>query len=53
MENIPFHTVDLEWQLSAPPAEGEGEDRDWKEIYQQLLLNIRQLMETLRGEEAP
>lgn len=48
---VPFHTVDLEWNLAAPsPA---SDDRDWQEIYQHLLLNIRQLMEALRGKEAP
>ncbi len=50
---IPFHTVDLEWDLPAPPPEGPGDDKSWAAIYEQLLLNIRHLMETLRGKEAP
>lgn len=53
IEEVPFHTVDLEWQLPAPPVEGEGQDEDWEEIYRLLLLHIRELMETLRGKEAP
>ena len=49
--DIPFHTVDLEWELPAPgPVSDDG---DWQEIYQHLLLNSRQLMEALRGKEAP
>ena len=51
--DIPFHTVDLEWDLPAPPPNGQGDDKDWAEIYEHLLLNIRRLMETLRGKEAP
>jgi len=49
--DIPFHTVDLEWELT-PPGPG-SDDADWEEVYQHLLLNIRQLMEALRGKEAP
>lgn len=51
--NVPFHTVDLQWELPASPPEGQGDDKDWEEIYQQLLQNIHQLMEALRGKEAP
>ena len=53
IDAVPFHTVDLEWELPGPPAAGEGKDEDWEEIYQGLLLETRQLMETLRGREAP
>ena len=51
--DIPFHTVDLEWVLPSPPPESDGEDEHWQAIYERLLLNIRQLMEALRGREAP
>ncbi len=51
--NVPFHTVDLQWELTAPSSDSKGEDKDWEEIYQQLLQNIHQLMEALRGKEAP
>ena len=51
--DIPFHTVDLEWELPSPPPETQGEDERWQGIYERLLLNIRQLMEALRGKEAP
>ncbi len=50
---IPFHTVDLEWDLPSPPPEDQDHEQGWGEIYEHLLLNIRQLMETLRGKEAP
>ena len=53
IDEVPFHTVDLEWELTAPPADGSGDNKDWEEVYQGLLLNTRQLMETLRGMEAP
>ena len=48
IEDLPFHTVDLEWPLPNP-TRGE----EWEGLYQHLLLNIRQLMEALRGKEAP
>ncbi|MEN8177694.1 MAG: phosphate signaling complex protein PhoU [Pseudomonadota bacterium] len=51
--NVPFHTIDLQWELPVPPLEGKGEDSVWEEIFQQLFLNIDQLMEALRGKEAP
>jgi phosphate transport system protein len=51
IEEIPFHTVDIEWDLPDPSV-GGVEKKDWEEIYQHLLVNTRQLMETLRGKEA-
>jgi phosphate transport system protein len=51
--NLPFHTVDLQWEFPVPPAEGQSDDQDWEQIYRHLLHNIHQLMEALRGEEAP
>lgn len=49
--SVPFHTVDLEWSLETPPP--DSDDSTWEDIYQHLLLNIRELMEALRGKEAP
>ncbi len=44
LKPVPFHTVALEWQVDAPP--------DYEEIYRELAERIRELMLTLRGEEA-
>ena len=53
IDEIPFHTIDLEWNLPELPPEGAGDERHWQEIQQALELNIRGLMEALRGKEAP
>ncbi len=53
IEEVPFHAVDLEWKLPDAPADGSGANKGWEEIYQGLLLNTRELMEKLRGKEAP
>lgn len=53
VDEVPFHTVDLEWDLPLPPPDGSDENVDWEEIYQRLLMDTRQLMETLRGSGAP
>ena len=53
IEEVPFHTVDLQWELPVPPPKDKEDDKVWEEIYQHLLLNIGQLMEALRGKEAP
>ncbi len=53
VEELPFHTIDLEWHLPELPAEGATDERHWQEIYQTLEVNIRGLMEALRGKEAP
>ena len=50
---VPFHTVDVEWDLPTPPSRETGDDSDWREVYEHLLLKIRHLMETLRGKGAP
>jgi phosphate transport system protein len=54
-EQIPFHTTPLEWDLAPPPAGADaGEFEAWlEEIYRDLGVHIRDLMEMLRGEGAP
>ena len=47
---VPFHTVALEWKLPTPGA--DADEQAWEDVYQQLILYIRGLMEALRGEEA-
>ena len=51
---VPFHTVLLEWDLGPSP---EGMDQERAEqllenAYKQIAHQVRELMETLRGEEA-
>ena len=54
-ENIPFHTTPLEWDIGDPPGSEEGEEtsRRLEEVYREIALQVRDLMELLRGEEAP
>lgn len=55
VSDVPFRTVALEWDIPEPPGkeatEAEARAR-LEEIYKQMALEIRILMETLRGEEA-
>ena len=53
LREIPFHTIDLQWNLPKIPAENSGQGQEWQAIYQALTLKIRELMQALRGEEAP
>ncbi len=52
---VPFRTVALEWELDLPP-ESQASDEDargrFEEINKSLAVQIRELMETLRGREA-
>lgn len=54
-ENIPFHTTPLEWDIGEPPGSEENEEttRRLEEVYREIALQVRDLMELLRGEEAP
>lgn len=49
VDEIPFHTVALEWPL---PDTGNSAAANWEETYRLLTGHIQQLMETLRGEGA-
>ena len=50
---IPFHTAALEWDVGSKP-EGLSEDESqarYEEMYRELSVHIRDLMELLRGKE--
>ena len=49
VDEVPFHTVALEWSL---PVTGNSSETNWEEVFQALTVNIHELMETLRGEGA-
>ena len=53
-EEIPFHTVFLEWDLDPIPGDLDAERSTalMEEAFRKLKHSIRELMETLRGEEA-
>jgi phosphate transport system protein len=52
---LPFHTTPLEWDVGPAPGPGEpaAANRRLEEIYREIALQVRDLMETLRGEGAP
>jgi len=54
-EQIPFHTTPLEWDIGPAPEGGDATEtaRRLEDIYRELALQVRDLMETLRGEGAP
>jgi phosphate transport system protein len=47
---LPFHTAALEWDLGEPPEAGDQSRQE--ELYRALALEIKDLMELLRGEGA-
>lgn len=53
-DRIPFHTSVLEWDVGPRPdgLEGEAEQNRFRELYREVSLHVRDLVETLRGEEA-
>jgi phosphate transport system protein len=54
-DQIPFHTTPLDWDISpAPTVNDTAETNKWlEETYRDMAVQIRDLMETLRGEGAP
>ena len=48
VEQIPFHTVALEWRLAQSP----GEDADLRPLTREVSALVNRLMATLRGEES-
>ncbi|NKB65718.1 MAG: phosphate signaling complex protein PhoU [Candidatus Latescibacteria bacterium] len=46
VDPVPFQTVALEWEL-------EEADKDYQEAYREIAHRVRELMMSLRGEEAP
>ena len=54
LERIPFRTAALAWDVGAPPAGPDAAQNktQFETLYRDLALQVRDLMITLRGEEA-
>jgi phosphate transport system protein len=54
-DQVPFHTTPLEWDVGAVPGDSDTEEttRQLEAVYRELALQVRDLMETLRGDDAP
>ena len=53
-DQIPFHTTPLEWDVGPAPESGDAAGvQRLEELYRDMAVQIRDLMEILRGEEAP
>jgi phosphate transport system protein len=54
MEQVPFHTTALQWELGPLPDSGDAEKADLRleGLYREIALKVQDLMTTLRGEEA-
>lgn len=55
LKNIPFHTTPLEWDLGPAPSGTATEDtrQRLQEIYRDTAVQVRDLMQALRGKDAP
>ncbi len=53
LEEVPFHTTPLQWEVAEAPADQAAFEGWLEEVYRDLATRIRQLMEQLRGEDAP
>ena len=53
-EGVPFHTTPLEWDVGTAPGGGDAAEnnRQLEELYREVALQVRDLMEILRGEDA-
>ena len=49
LQDIPFHTATLEWDVAQSP---DDSSLDYEAVYRALSVEVRQLMERLRGPEA-
>ena len=51
---MPFHTTPLEWDVGAAPAGSDAAEtnRQLEELYREVALQVRDLVEILRGEDA-
>ena len=54
-EKIPFHTTDVEWEVGS--VAGSDDDAQTSQrletLYREIAMQVRDLMETLRGTDAP
>ena len=54
LDQVPFHTTPLEWDIGpAPESDDEAGIKRLEEIYRDTAVQVRDLMESLRGEGAP
>lgn len=53
-DTIPFHTVPLEWDVGAAPSgdDAAANDKRLEDLYRDIAGQVRDLMESLRGEQA-
>jgi phosphate transport system protein len=51
-DKIPFHTTALEWDVGELPGDG-GSAENVEAVYREIAVRVRDLMVTLRGEDAP
>lgn len=53
-DQVPFHTTPLEWNVGpAPQSDDEAGIKRLEELYRDTAVQVRDLMEALRGEGAP
>ena len=50
LQDIPFHTVALEWDVGPVPE--SGDDQGFENLYRAISIQVKDLMESLRGEGA-
>jgi phosphate transport system protein len=54
IDQIPFHTTPLEWDVGSAPESGDAAgNKRLEELYRDTAVQVRDLMEALRGEGAP
>ena len=54
LQRVSFHTTPLEWDIGpAPESDDEAGIKRLEEIYRDTAMQVRDLMEALRGEGAP
>ena len=51
---LPFHTSALEWDLGSPVTDLKGDEAGTRmeELYREIVVNVRDLLETITGKEA-
>lgn len=54
IQQLPFHTTALEWKVESVPTGSFGEQPEqWEALYRDIATRIRDLIEILRGPDAP
>ena len=53
--DIPFHTTGLRWEVGTTPAAGDKTETSQRleTVYREIAVRVRDLLETLRGTDAP